>query len=121
MTVRETLCLTSGEVYCSLISNYVLLRTTCVRVRVEKMEEAHTFSSSHGSTLQELDSIVRDIIGAEIFDAHTANYNTNKDQQLKSSKPVAKIARAQPTKKTRQHSPSRKAPFNALDQLFHHQ
>eukprot|EP00986_Skeletonema_menzelii_P019605 scaffold28669_cov160-Skeletonema_menzelii.AAC.2 len=83
------------------------------------MEDAHI--STHGSTLQELDSIVRDIIGAQIFDAHSANNNTKKHQELMPSKPVANSARTQPTKKTRQHSPSRKAPFNALDQLFHHQ
>eukprot|EP00985_Skeletonema_marinoi_P007631 scaffold3373_cov168-Skeletonema_marinoi.AAC.3 len=77
-------------------------------------------SSTHSATLQELGSIVREIIGAEIFDAHDANNNANKHQEQMSSTPVANSTRAQPMKKTRQHSPSRKAPF-ALDQLFHHQ
>jgi len=85
--------------------------------RDEKMEDN---SSTHSATLQELDSIVRDIIGAEIFDAYDANNNANKHQEQMSSKPVANSTRAQPIKKTRQHSPSRKAPF-ALDQPFHHQ
>eukprot|EP00574_Skeletonema_japonicum_P008464 CAMPEP_0201721954 /NCGR_PEP_ID=MMETSP0593-20130828/6463_1 /ASSEMBLY_ACC=CAM_ASM_000672 /TAXON_ID=267983 /ORGANISM="Skeletonema japonicum, Strain CCMP2506" /LENGTH=905 /DNA_ID=CAMNT_0048212835 /DNA_START=267 /DNA_END=2984 /DNA_ORIENTATION=- len=88
----------------------------------EKMDDAHkSKSSTHPETLQELDSVIRDIIGAEIFDA----YNAKKRQEPMSSKPVANSgARAQSaTKKTRQHSPpSRKAPFNSLDQLlFHHQ
>jgi len=84
------------------------------------MEDTHKFNSSSHSTTQELESIVRDIIGAEIFDAHNANNSLNAKHQELSSKPVATSSREQPMKKTRQHSPSRKAPFHALDQLLGH-
>lgn len=79
------------------------------------MDDVHKSKSSttHSETLQELDSIVRDIIGAELFDAYNAKNKVS--EQMSSSKPVANSssARAQSsTKKTRQHS---------LDQLlFHH-
>mmetsp|Transcript_10050 Transcript_10050/g.14410 ORF Transcript_10050/g.14410 Transcript_10050/m.14410 type:complete len:904 (-) Transcript_10050:148-2859(-) len=90
----------------------------------EKMDDAHkSKSSTHPETLQELGSIVRDIIGAELFDAYNAKNNAS--ELMSSSKPVANSsARAQSsTKETRQHSPSRKASFNSLDQLLfnHHQ
>jgi len=91
-----------------------------VCVRVEKMEDTHKLNSSAHSTTQELDIIVRDIIGAEIFDAHNANNSLNSEHQEQASRSVANSAREQPMKKTRQHSPSRKAPFNALDQLLSH-
>ena len=117
--VRETtLCITASEM-CSLIHltlSYLPLHTSYVRV--EKMEDVHKFNSSSHSTTQELNSVVRDIIGPEIFDAHNASNSLNAKQQELLSTSVVTSSRGQPMKKTRQHSPSTKAPFNALDQLL---
>lgn len=84
--------------------------------RDEKMDDVYTVSTSTLSSTEELGSIVRDIIGAEIFDAYNVGTSTDtKQQEEKASKPVVT-----PVKKTQQHSSSRKAPFHALDQLLFH-
>ena len=90
--------------------------TSSFHIRVEKMEDAYTVSSSTLSSTEELGNIVRDIIGAEIFDAYSVGTSADaKQQEEKASKSVVK-----PVKKTQLHSSSRKAPFHALDQLLFH-
>lgn len=84
--------------------------------------------SSSSSTIRELDLIVCEIIGAEIFDEHhqadvneTSYHGEKQDQNLKQSPP---LQGHQPNKKTRQHSPTRKSPpaglSSALDHILFH-
>lgn len=89
-----------------------------------KLSPSTSFSNS--STIQELDHIVREIIGAEIFDGHHRDINNNgptpptrgEQQQVVENQSMKLPAHnnGSPNKKTRQHSPTRK-----LDHiLFHH-
>ena len=68
--------------------------------------------SSSSSTISELDLIVREIIGADIFDGHHQDMTEiqsaqqQDNQSMKQSPDVA----GSPNKKTRQHSPTRRSP-----------
>jgi hypothetical protein len=83
----------------------------CFFFRAEKvLEDVYRYKSSSHSTARDFDSIVRDIIGAEIFDDHNAKHSSNeKQQELPLKSPVTTSSREQPMKRTRSHS---------LDQVF---
>ncbi|KAL7541737.1 hypothetical protein ACHAXR_011174 [Thalassiosira sp. AJA248-18] len=81
---------------------------------------AASFSSS--SPIHELDLIVREIIGAEIFDGHHRDICETHDEQQDHHQPTKQPPHGQPNKKTRQHSPNRKTPpgLSALDHILFH-
>ena len=78
-------------------------------------------SSSSSSTISELDLIVREIIGSDIFDEHhqdmteTQSASQEDSQSIKQSPDVD----GSPNKKTRQHSPNRRSPPGLTSALGH--
>ena len=86
--------------------------------------------SSSSSAVHELDLIVREIIGAEIFDEHncdTRRPTINEQKQVQSNNNFKKQAdgRQPNNKKTRKHSPARESTNlrclpSALDQILSH-
>mmetsp|Transcript_31810 Transcript_31810/g.66870 ORF Transcript_31810/g.66870 Transcript_31810/m.66870 type:complete len:1053 (+) Transcript_31810:42-3200(+) len=85
-----------------------------------KSSPATSFSSS--SAIHELEFIVREIIGAEIFDGHQGSTSEASHGGQHERTPKQTPQTGQPNKKTRQHSPSRKSPpgLSALDHLLFH-
>ena len=70
-------------------------------------------SLSSSSSVHELDTIVREIIGAELFDGHYGEERTSsspsKEEKIEYNNTFAQAAAAGlPNKKTRQHSPLRR-------------
>jgi len=125
----------------------------------KKMEGAHALTSSLqqgcnkssavlSSTVRELDLIVREIIGVELFDEHqgdnsiddihnnetsssSSSHHNNNDGETKTEdvansklppqlQPQPGSRHNQPNKKTRQHSPTRKSPPMGLSSALDH-
>jgi len=86
-----------------------------------KSSPAASFPSS-SSTIHELDSIVREIIGAEIFDDRQGSSSSGQQHDQTSKQPLAQAGQQQ-NKKTRQHLPTTKSPplpSSGLDHLLFH-